>query len=61
MIPAPSSKKGHAQFRPFPTKEAEREALSFPAKRAGTKPTLFNHESMQFSQRSSTTESDRFP
>lgn len=33
MIPAPSNKKGHAQFRPFPTKEAEREALSFPAKK----------------------------
>lgn len=29
MIPAPSNKKGHAQFRPFPTKEAEREANPF--------------------------------
>ncbi len=61
MISSPFQQKGHAQFRPFPTKEAEREALSFPAKRAGTKPTLFNRKSMQFSQRSSTTESDRFP
>lgn len=61
MIPAPSNKKGHAQFRPFPTKEAKREANPFQQKRAGTKPTLFNHKSMQFSQRSSTTESDRFP
>lgn len=32
MIPAPSNKKGHAQFRPFPTKEAEREANPFQQK-----------------------------
>lgn len=61
MISSPFQQKGHAQFRPFPTKEAEREAQPFPVKRAGTKPTLFNRESMKFSQRSSTTESDRFP
>lgn len=61
MIPAPSNKMGHTQFRPLPTNEAERETQPFQQKRAGTKPTLFNRESMQFSQRSSTTESDRFP
>lgn len=71
-IPNPPNKRSRYDFQPLPTKrathnsdpsqqKAEREALSFPAKRAGTKPTLFNRESMQFSQRSSTTESDRFP
>ena len=44
MIPAPSNKKGHAQFRPFPTKEAEREANPFQQKRAGTKPTLLTRQ-----------------
>lgn len=61
MISSPFQQKGPRTIPALPIKEAEREALFFPAKRAGTKPTLFNRESMQFSQRSSTTESDRFP
>ena len=46
-----SSQQKKPNAKPYP----------FQQKRAGTKPTLFNRESMQFSQRSSTTESDRFP
>lgn len=44
MIPAPSNKKGHAQFRLFPTKEAKREAQPFPAKKG-------RHEANPFQSR----------
>ena len=33
MIPAPSNKMGHTQFRPLPTNEAERETQPFQQKK----------------------------
>lgn len=61
MISSPFQQKGPRTIPILPSKKGRHEANPFQQKRAGTKPALFNRESMQFSQRSSTTESDRFP
>lgn len=61
MISSPFQQKGPRTIPTLPNKGSRTRSQPFPAKRAGTKPTLFNRKSMQFSQRSSTTESDRFP
>lgn len=62
MISSPFQQK-RATHNSDPSQQKKPNAKPYPSqqKRAGTKPTLFNRKSMQFSQRSSTTESDRFP
>lgn len=61
MISSPFQQKGPRTIPTLPNKRSQTRSPILPSKKGRHEANPFNRKSMQFSQRSSTTESDRFP